>query len=287
MSYIVFDTVNYSYQLGEGQKLKALKNLSFSIEKGSFVALVGMNGSGKSTLSKLLNGLFLPTNKNGKVIVDGINTKEVDENKKGEDGFTVFDVRKRVVIVFQNPDNQTVATLVEDDVAFGPENIGLDRDEIIERVNSALEGVGMSEYRGRAVSKLSGGQKQRVAIAGVLAMKPDVIVFDESTAMLDPMGRREIMSIAKELNKQGITIIMITHNMDEAALCDRIIVLQRGEIVADGTPKEVFADDVPRFGLTLPPATETANLLKTKGFVFDEVVINEDELVEGICKQLR
>ena len=287
MSYIVFDTVNYSYQLGEGQKLKALKNLSFSIEKGSFVALVGMNGSGKSTLSKLLNGLFLPTNKSGKVIVDGINTKEVDENKKGEDGFTVFDVRKRVGIVFQNPDNQTVATLVEDDVAFGPENIGLDRDEIIERVNSALEGVGMSEYRGRAVSKLSGGQKQRVAIAGVLAMKPDVIVFDESTAMLDPMGRREIMSIAKELNKQGITIIMITHNMDEAALCDRIIVLQRGEIVADGTPKEVFADDVPRFGLTLPPATETANLLKTKGFVFDEVVINEDELVEGICKQLR
>ena len=287
MSYIVFDTVNYSYQLGEGQKLKALKNLSFSIEKGSFVALVGMNGSGKSTLSKLLNGLFLPTNKSGKVIVDGINTKEVDENKKGEDGFTVFDVRKRVGIVFQNPDNQTVATIVEDDVAFGPENVGLDRDEIIERVNSALEGVGMSEYRGRAVSKLSGGQKQRVAIAGVLAMKPDVIVFDESTAMLDPMGRREIMSIAKELNKQGITIIMITHNMDEAALCDRIIVLQRGEIVADGTPKEVFADDVPRFGLTLPPATETANLLKTKGFVFDEVVINEDELVEGICKQLR
>ena len=287
MSYIVFDTVNYSYQLGEGQKLKALKNLSFSIEKGSFVALVGMNGSGKSTLSKLLNGLFLPTNKSGKVIVDGINTKEVDENKKGEDGFTVFDVRKRVGIVFQNPDNQTVATLVEDDVAFGPENVGLDRDEIIERVNSALEGVGMSEYRSRAVSKLSGGQKQRVAIAGVLAMKPDVIVFDESTAMLDPMGRREIMSIAKELNKQGITIIMITHNMDEAALCDRIIVLQRGEIVADGTPKEVFADDVPRFGLTLPPATGTANLLKTKGFVFDEVVINEDELVEGICKQLR
>ena len=246
-----------------------------------------MNGSGKSTLSKLLNGLFLPTNKSGKVIVDGINTKEVDEGKKGDNGFTVFDVRKKVGIVFQNPDNQTVATLVEDDVAFGPENVGLSREEIIERVDSALEGVGMTEYRSRAVSKLSGGQKQRVAIAGVLAMKPDVIVFDESTAMLDPMGRREIMSIAKELNRQGITIIMITHNMDEAALCDRIIVLQKGEIVADGTPKEVFADDVPRFGLTLPPATETANLLKTKGFVFDEVVINEDELVEGICKQLR
>ena len=289
MSYIVFDTVNYSYQLGEGQKLKALKNLSFSIEKGSFVALVGMNGSGKSTLSKLLNGLFLPTNKSGKVIVDGINTKEADEGKKGDNGsgVTVFDVRKRVGIVFQNPDNQTVATLVEDDVAFGPENVGLDREEIIERVNSALEGVGMTEYRDRAVSKLSGGQKQRVAIAGVLAMKPDVIVFDESTAMLDPLGRREIMSIAKSLHQQGITIIMITHNMDEAALADRIIVLQKGEIVLDGTPKEVFKEDVPRFGLTLPPATETANMLKDKGFIFDEVVVNEDELVEGICKQLR
>ena len=288
MSYIVFDTVNYSYQLGEGQKLKALKNLSFEIEKGSFVALVGKNGSGKSTLSKLLNGLFLPTNKSGKVMVDGINTKEVDEDKRGEDnGFTVFDVRRRVGIVFQNPDNQTVATLVEDDVAFGPENIGLDREEIVERVESALEGVGMIEYRDRAVSKLSGGQKQRVAIAGVLAMKPDVIVFDESTAMLDPLGRREIMSIAKSLNEQGITVIMITHNMDEAALCDRIIVLQKGEIVADGTPKEVFREDVPRYGLDLPPATATANMLKDKGFIFDEVVINEDELVEGICKQLR
>ncbi|MBR7162819.1 MAG: energy-coupling factor transporter ATPase [Clostridia bacterium] len=290
MSYIVFNGVNYSYQLGEGEKLRALKNLSFSIEKGSFVALVGMNGSGKSTLSKLLNGLFLPTNKSGQVIVDGINTKEVDEvGKKGEkdNGFTVFDVRKKVGIVFQNPDNQTVATLVEDDVAFGPENIGLSREEIVERVNSALEGVTMTEYRDRAVSKLSGGQKQHVAIAGVLAMKPEVIVFDESTAMLDPIGRREIMSIARELNKQGITIIMITHNMDEAALADRIIVLQRGEIVLDGTPKEVFAENVPRFGLALPPATETAYKLKEKGFIFDEVIINEDELVEGICKQLR
>ena len=291
MSYIQLKDVNYFYQLGEGQKLKAIKNLSFSIEKGSFVALVGMNGSGKSTLSKLLNGLFLPTNKSGQVIIDGINTKDVDEKgKKGEnDGnnFTVFDVRRRVGIVFQNPDNQTVATIVEDDVAFGPENMGLDREEIVERVNTALDCVAMTEYRDRAVSKLSGGQKQRVAIAGVLAMKPDVIVFDESTAMLDPLGRREIISIAKELNKQGITIIMITHNMDEAALADRIIVLQKGEIVLDGTPKEVFADDVPRFGLELPPATKLASILKDKGFIFDEVVTNEDELVEGICKQLR
>ncbi len=290
MSYIEFKGVNYSYQLGEGQTLKALKNLSFSIEKGSFVALVGMNGSGKSTFSKLLNGLFLPTNKQGQVIVDGINTKEVDEVvKRGDEGntSTVFDVRKKVGIVFQNPDNQTVATIVEDDVAFGPENIGLDREEIIDRVDTALEGVAMTEYRSREVSKLSGGQKQRVAIAGVLAMKPEVIVFDESTAMLDPIGRREILAIAKDLNKQGITIIMITHNMDEAVLADRIMVLQRGEIVLDGTPKEVFADGVARFGLQLPPATATANILKEKGFIFDEVVINEDELVEGICKQLR
>ena len=145
----------------------------------------------------------------------------------------------------------------------------------------------MSEYADRPVSKLSGGQKQRVAIAGVLAMRPEVIVFDESTAMLDPMGRREIMSIAKELNEQGITVIMITHNMDEAALADRIIVLQKGEIVLDGTPKEVFGEDVTRFGLVLPPATDTANMLKEKGFIFDEVVTSEDELVEGIWKQLR
>ena len=291
MSYIDLKGVNYSYSLGEGHSLKALKNLTFSIEKGSFVALVGMNGSGKSTLSKLLNGLFLPTNKSGQVIVDGINTKEVDDSKKkgdkGENPVTVFDVRRKVGIVFQNPDNQAVATMVEDDVAFGPENIGLSREEIVERVVSALEGVGMSEYADRPVSKLSGGQKQRVAIAGVLAMRPEVIVFDESTAMLDPIGRREIMSIAKELNKQGITVIMITHNMDEAALADRIIVLQKGEIVLDGTPKEVFKEDVSKYGLVLPPATQTANTLIEKGFIFDEVITNEDELVEGICKQLR
>ena len=291
MSYIELKGVNYTYSLGEGQNLKALKNLSFSVEKGSFVALVGMNGSGKSTLSKLLNGLYLPTNKSGQVIIDGINTKEVDDapskSEKGESSFTVFDVRKRVGIVFQNPDNQAVATIVEDDVAFGPENIGLDREEIVERVQSALESVGMTEYTTRACSKLSGGQKQRVAIAGVLAMRPDVIVFDESTAMLDPMGRHEIMAIAKSLNEQGITVIMITHNMDEAALADRVIVLRRGEIVKDGTPREVFEEDVRKYGLALPPATETANILKEQGFVFDEVVINEDELVEGICKQLR
>ncbi|MBR2956166.1 MAG: energy-coupling factor transporter ATPase [Clostridia bacterium] len=290
MSYIVLKGVNFTYSLGEGRSLKALKNLSFSVEKGSFVALVGMNGSGKSTLSKLLNGLFLPTNKQGQVIVDGINTKEVEDGTvKDGDGneVTAFDVRRKVGIVFQNPDNQTVATIVEDDVAFGPENIGLPREEIVERVTSALESVGMQDYKDRPVSKLSGGQKQRVAIAGVLAMRPDVIVFDESTAMLDPLGRREIMSIAKELNNQGITVIMVTHNMDEAALADRIIVLSKGEVALDGTPKEVFSQDVTRFGLTLPPATETANRLGAVGFDFDGAMINEVELVEGICKQLR
>lgn len=290
MSYIVLKGVNFTYSLGEGRSLKALKNLSFSVEKGSFVALVGMNGSGKSTLSKLLNGLFLPTNKHGQVIVDGINTKEVEDGTvKDGDGneVTAFDVRRKVGIVFQNPDNQTVATIVEDDVAFGPENIGLPREEIVERVTSALESVGMQDYKDRPVSKLSGGQKQRVAIAGVLAMRPDVIVFDESTAMLDPLGRREIMSIAKELNNQGITVIMVTHNMDEAALADRIIVLSKGEVALDGTPKEVFSQDVTRFGLTLPPATETANRLSAVGFDFDGAMINEVELVEGICKQLR
>ncbi len=289
MSYIVLKGVNYSYPIEEGSSLKALKNLSFSIEKGSFVALVGMNGSGKSTLSKLLNGLFLPTNKAGQVIIDGINTKSVADGDVEIDGNVVsaFDIRKKVGIVFQNPDNQTVATIVEDDVAFGPENIGLSREEIVDRVYSALEAVDMCDYANRPVSKLSGGQKQRVAIAGVLAMRPEVIVFDESTAMLDPIGRREIMSIAKKLNSQGITVIMVTHNMDEAALADRIIVLEKGEIVLDGTPKEVFSKDVTRYGLTLPPATETANLLESRGFAFDSTIIDEDELVEEVCKQLR
>ena len=180
---------------------RALKNISFDVEQGEYLALVGMNGSGKSTLAKLLNGLYIPSK--GTVLVDGIDTANDD---------TIFEVRKKVGIVFQNPDNQAVATIVEDDVAFGPENLGIPRAEIVERVNEALEAVDMEKHRERTFSKLSGGQKQRVAIAGVLAMRPDVIILDEATSMLDPKGRRKIMSIVKKLNEAGITIINITQS---------------------------------------------------------------------------
>ena len=268
--------VSYSYRVGEGQTVRALRNVSFSAEKGEFVALTGMNGSGKSTLAKLLNGLFVPSA--GDVLIEGINTRDEERT---------FDVRRKAGMVFQNPDNQMVATVIEDDVAFGPENVGIPREEIIERVNWALTAVGMNEFRTRSASKLSGGQKQRVAIAGVLAMKPDIIIFDESTSMLDPEGRAEIMDVAKKLNDSGITVISITHNMDEAAQADRVIVLRKGRVALDGTPAEVFASpEVEACGLALPPATEIARMLTERGFTFDGTVTDEDELVEGICSQL-
>ena len=277
MSQIVLKGVSYSYSLGEGSSLKALKNLSFSVEKGEFVALAGMNVSGKSTLAKLLNGLFIPSS--GDVLIDGLSTS--DEKN-------TFEIRKKAGMVFQNPDNQMVATIIEDDVAFGPENIGVPRDEIIERVDEALEAVGMNEYRKRSASKLSGGQKQRIAIAGVLAMRPDILILDESTSMLDPNGRKEIMSIAKKLNEQGITVINITHNMDEAVLADRIIVLRKGRIAIDGTPKEVFSSGLlEACGLTLPPVYALCKNLESKGFVFDSPLLTEEELAEGVCRQLK
>lgn len=268
--------VSYSYRVGEGQTVRALRNVSFSAERGEFVALTGMNGSGKSTLAKLLNGLFVPSA--GDVLIEGINTRDEERT---------FDVRRKAGMVFQNPDNQMVATVIEDDVAFGPENVGIPREEIIERVDWALTAVGMNEFRTRSASKLSGGQKQRVAIAGVLAMKPDIIIFDESTSMLDPEGRAEIMAVAKKLNDSGITVISITHNMDEAAQADRVIVLRKGRVALDGTPAEVFASpEVEACGLALPPATEIARMLTERGFTFDGTVTDEDELVEGICSQL-
>lgn len=277
MSQIVLKGVSYSYSLGEGSSLKALKNLSFSVEKGEFVALVGMNGSGKSTLAKLLNGLFVPTS--GEILIDDLSTS--DEKN-------TFEIRKKAGMVFQNPDNQMVATIIEDDVAFGPENIGVPREEIIERVDEALGAVGMSEYRKRSASKLSGGQKQRIAIAGVLAMRPEILILDESTSMLDPNGRKEIMDIARKLNKQGITVINITHNMDEAVLADRIIVLRKGRVAIDGTPKEVFSSGLlEACGLTLPPVFALCKSLEQKGFVFDLPALTEAELVEGVCRQLK
>ena len=276
MPQIELTNVSYSYRVGEGQTVRALRNVTFSVERGEFVALAGMNGSGKSTLAKLLNGLFIPSA--GDVVIDGINTRDEERT---------FDVRRKAGMVFQNPDNQMVATIIEDDVAFGPENVGIPREAIIERVDWALEAVGMTEFRTRSASKLSGGQKQRVAIAGVLAMKPDIIIFDESTSMLDPEGRAEIMDVAKKLNESGITVITITHNMDEAAQADRIIVLRKGRLVLDGTPKEVFASpEVEACGLALPPAAAMQKMLEERGFAFGSTVTDEDELVEGICAQL-
>ena len=277
MSQVEVRDVGYAYKLGEGQIVRALRGVSFTVEKGEYVALVGMNGSGKSTLAKLLNGLYIPSA--GDILIDGINTR---------DGDHTYDIRRKVGMVFQNPDNQMVATIIEDDVAFGPENIGVPREEIAERVDYALRAVGMEELRDRSASKLSGGQKQRVAIAGVLAMRPDIIVFDESTSMLDPEGRREIVAVSRALNEQGITVIAITHNMDEAAQADRIIALKKGRIAADGTPKEVFASSAVReCGLVLPPAAEAARLLSERGFVFPSAVTCEEELTEGICAQLK
>ena len=235
-----------------------------------------MNGSGKSTLAKLLNGLFVPSS--GEVFVDGISTKDEDNT---------FEIRRKAGMVFQNPDNQMVATIIEDDVAFGPENIGLPREEIIERVDYALKAVGMDEFRTRTASKLSGGQKQRVAIAGVLAMRPDILIFDEATSMLDPKGRKEVMDIAKKLNEQGITVINITHNMEEAAISDRVIVLRKGRIIIDAPPKDAFGSGlVEACGLRLPPVLQLAEDLKKQGFDFESQILFEDELVEGVCRSL-
>lgn len=243
MPIIVLDNVSYAYRVGEGRAVRALRNVSFSVEKGEFVALAGMNGSGKSTLAKLLNGLFVPTA--GNVLVDGLNTRD-EEN--------TFEVRKKAGMVFQNPDNQMVATIIEDDVAFGPENLGVPREEIVERVNWALDAVDMQQYRTRSAAKLSGGQKQRVAIAGVLAMKPDILILDESTSMLDPEGRAEIMQVAKKLNAAGITVVAITHNMDEAAEADRIIVLKRAGSCSTARPQRCSPrPKSPRAGLRFRP----------------------------------
>ena len=277
MSTIQVNGVSYSYSIGEGRTIKALKNISFEVGAGEFIALVGMNGSGKSTLAKLLNGLYIPSQ--GTVLVDGIDTA-VDD--------TIFDVRKKVGIVFQNPDNQAVATIVEDDVAFGPENLGLPREQIVRRVNQALIDVDMVDFKDRTFSKLSGGQKQRVAIAGILAMLPEVIVLDEATSMLDPKGRKEIMEIIKKLNGMGISIINITHHMDEAVLADRIIVLKNGSIISDGTPEEIFASKVvEEAGLKLPMPAQIGKELGENGFDIQKLPLNVDELVEDICEQLK
>ncbi len=277
---IKLDGVSFGYADPETeQKTKIFDNLSLSIEEGSFVAVLGHNGSGKSTLSRLLNGMILPDE--GTVTVDGLST--ADERN-------MLDIRRTVGLVFQNPDNQIVSTIVEEDVAFGPENLGVERGEIISRVEKSLKAVGMLEYRRHATTKLSGGQKQRIAIAGILAMNPRCLVLDEATAMLDPRGRGEIISIAKRLNKeQGMTVVMITHYMDEAVDTDRCIVMESGKIILDGKPSEVFAkrDIIRKTGLTLPITCTLTEALSERGIRLSGDPLDESGMVEALSKLLK
>ena len=278
MGAIELENVSFSYVLGEKQIIKAVKNISLNIEEGSFVAIVGHNGSGKSTLAKLFNGLLIPDK--GTVKVFGIDTKEEKH---------IFDVRKSVGMVFQNPDNQMVASVIEDDIAFGPENLGVEREEIIKRVDWALSKVGMLEHKKGTPFKLSGGQKQRLAIAGVLAIKPKVLVLDESTAMLDPQGRAEVMKVAHELNKEsGITVIAITHYMEEALDADRLIVMNDGEIVEDGAPKDVFSkhEKLNSIKLSVPLVTQISRKINQMGITIDPTIMKKEELVNSLCQLL-
>ena len=259
-------------------KNTVIKNVSLDIDRGEFVAVLGHNGSGKSTLAKLLNAINLP--ESGDVLIEGMNTK--DESR-------LYDIRKTVGMVFQNPDNQIVATVVEEDVAFALENIGVEPSEIRRRVDEALKTVGMYDYREHAPHKLSGGQKQRIAIAGVLAMKPECIVMDEPTAMLDPIGRREIMSTIKELNASGVTIVLITHYMEEAAQAGRVVVMNDGEVIADDTPKRVFsqAEMLKGVGLDVPDVTDLTHALIKEGLKLPDDIISEDECVDELYKLLK
>lgn len=275
-------TFSYINELEENEDIKkttVFKNLDFSVEKGEFVAVLGHNGSGKSTLVKCFNGINIP--EEGDVIVNGFNTRD-DEH--------LLDIRQSVGMVFQNPDNQIVATIVEEDVAFALENMGVEPSEIRRRVDDALKTVGMYEYREHAPHKLSGGQKQRVAIAGIIAMRPDCILLDEPTAMLDPNGRREVLKTIKMLNKKfEVTIVLITHYMDEAAQAERIVVMDSGEIVMNDTPKKVFArvDELKSIGLDVPQVTELTHMLIDEGFDLDSEIITEDECVEALEKIIK
>lgn len=274
---VLFDIrhVSHTFETEEGKTFDALKDVTAQIKKGEFTAIIGTNGSGKSTLARHLNALLIPTE--GELIVEGMRTSDAGR---------VWDIRQKVGMVFQNPDNQLVAAVVEEDVAFGPENLGVPPEEIRERLDLALEKVGMTSYRKQAPSMLSGGQKQRVAIAGVLAMKPDCIVLDEPTAMLDPKGRKEVMDTIHELNKkEGITIVLITHFMEEAVTADHILVIDRGVLKMEGTPREIFsqADKVTEIGLDVPVPADLARRLRKKGMAVSEKCMTDEELGEALC----
>ena len=273
---LVFDYIRRDEEGNVENVTEAVDHVSLDVEQGQFIAILGHNGSGKSTLAKHINAILKPTE--GEMTVDGMSTSEEDN---------VWSVRQTAGMVFQNPDNQIVATIVEEDVAFGPENLGVPTDEIWERVNKALESVNMTMYRGYSPNKLSGGQKQRVAIAGVLAMKPKCIVLDEATAMLDPLGRKEVMSDIIELNKvEKITVILITHYMDEAVLADKIFVMDKGKIAMEGTPRQVFShvEEIRELRLDVPAATAMAYELRKAGYNIPKDILTRDELVEAVCQ---
>lgn len=271
------EDISFKYFSHEnGEEHYALNGVNLEVKRGEFLVVLGHNGSGKSTIAKHINALLLPTE--GAIYVKGLNTKDKDN---------LWEVRKTAGMVFQNPDNQLVATIVEEDVAFGPENLGVESREIRIRVDEALKKVGMYEYRRHAPHLLSGGQKQRIAIAGILAMQPECIIFDEPTAMLDPSGRKEVMNTIREINKNlGITIVLITHYMDEAAQGDRVIVMEQGKIVLEGNPREVFSKvkTMKEIGLDVPQVTELAYELQKEGINISTEILNVDEMVNALCQ---
>ncbi len=277
-SFINIEDVSFAYCEEDENSKNVIEGLNLKISEGEFIALLGHNASGKSTIAKLMNATLLPTK--GKVFIDGMDT--TDES-------LTYEIRKNVGLVLQNPDNQIVAGVVEEDVAFGPENLAMEPEEIRKRVDSALEAVGMYEHKDKAPHKLSGGQKQRVAIAGVIAMSPKCIILDEPTSMLDPKGREEVLSTIKFLNKEkGITIILITHYMDEAILADRVIVMEKGSIVLDALPRDVFSDTEKMYSLKLavPQATQLISKLCEKGIVSDGVALSEEECIDKLLNIL-
>ncbi|MGG4494676.1 energy-coupling factor transporter ATPase [Brevibacillus reuszeri] len=267
------ENVSFAYQLNQDQQVPVLQNVSLEVFPGEYVAIIGHNGSGKSTLSKHLNGILTP--KEGDVFVNGINTREKER---------IHEVRSRVGMVFQHPDNQIVATIVEDDVAFGLENIGTAEEEMKERIDSALEAVGMSAFRHRPPHHLSGGQKQRIAIAGILAMKPQCLVLDEATSMLDSYGRQDILTVVRKLHSEGMTIVTVTHHMTEVAEADRVVVMEGGKIVLQGTPREVFAhqDRLQELHLDVPDASRIAALVHSECPSFSPDLIHNEEVVAEV-----
>lgn len=277
---VEFHNVTFCYDADEGEQQPepAIRDFTFNVKKGEFVAVLGHNGSGKSTVAKLSNSILIPNE--GKVLVKGMDTADEDLS---------YEIRKTVGVVFQNPDNQIVASIVEEDVAFGPENLGLPREEIRKRVDDSLKAVGMYEYRHHEPHKLSGGQKQRVAIAGIIAMRPECIFLDEPTAMLDPKGRKEVMDTVIKLNKEyGMSVVFITHFMEEAVLADRVAVIDNSRLLFEGTPKEVFKqEDLLRsVGLDIPQITNLAREMKKSGVKVDDSVLTLNEFVENITALL-